>query len=270
MLTDSAAQVVFLHGMLGSPGMWRGIAAGFSARTGVASTSITLPWHGLEPWGSEIGDFDCAALAIGERLPPGPIVLVGYSLGGRLALAVASQNKAVRAVIAIGAHLGLHTETERAARQTWERDMARLARERGMSGLVDVWEALPVFASQTSLPDAERALERAARLAHRPDAIARAFEVLGTGSMPLLEARLRACNVAVVLLAGALDVSYVEANRHAAASLGATAVVIPGVGHNVALEAPALLTQLIAEQPSLAPSRVKEPKPAFVGERRTS
>ena len=124
--------------------------------------------------------------------------------------------------------------------------MADLARTRGMEALVEAWEALPLFASQRELPAAVFALQRATRLAHRPDCVARAFEVLGSGAMPLLGPRLVQRHAEILLVAGRRDERYREANERAAEVLGCHRVVVAGAGHNVALEAPATLARLIA------------------------
>jgi 2-succinyl-6-hydroxy-2,4-cyclohexadiene-1-carboxylate synthase len=243
--------LVLLHGMLGSPAMWQPMIAALPS--GARATSVTLPFHGLAPWGESIASFDEAVDALASQLPQGPLVLAGYSLGGRLALGLACVRSDVRAVVAIGAHLGIADEPARAQRRAWEGEMAALVRSRGMEALVEAWEALPLFASQRELARATFALQRATRLAHRPDLVARAFEVLGSGAMPSLEPRLLGSQCEILLVAGSLDERYRVANEVAAASLGCHRVVVAGAGHNVALEAPATLARLVAPYLDLAP-----------------
>ncbi len=245
--------LVLLHGMLGSPAMWQPMIGALPA--GARAMVQTLPFHGLMPWGEPLQSFDDAVDGLLGRLPSGPIVVVGYSLGGRLALSLASTCSDVRAVVAIGAGLGIENESLRAERLGWERKMAEIVRARGMEALVEAWEALPLFASQRALPPPAFALQRATRLAHRPEVIARAFEVLGSASMPLLAPRLVGSQAELLLVAGALDERYRAVNEDAAARLRCHRVVVAGAGHNVALEAPATLARLVAPYLDLAPQR---------------
>src|SRR5689334_19678966 len=105
-------KLVLLHGMLGSPAMWQPVIAALPP--GARATTITLPFHGLAAWGESITSFDGAVEALASQLPPGPLVLAGYSLGGRLALALADARSDIRAVIAIGAQLGIADDAARA------------------------------------------------------------------------------------------------------------------------------------------------------------
>jgi 2-succinyl-6-hydroxy-2,4-cyclohexadiene-1-carboxylate synthase len=248
---SEAPHVAFLHGMLGSPAMWAPVIAALPP--GAKTSAAVLPFHGLVPWGSWIESFDEAVTLISERLPSGPLVVVGYSLGGRLALGLAAARPGIRAVIAIGSQLGITTEDERAERRVWDQSMARIAREHGMTQLVDKWEALPIFASQSQLSSQAFALQRATRLAHRPESIARAFDVMGAGVMPFLQPRLAGTEVELLLVAGGEDERYKALNERAASALGCQCVVVADAGHNVALESPANLARLIAPYLDLAP-----------------
>lgn len=247
-----APRVVFLHGMLGQPSM-------FDAVRPPGSLALTLPGHGLAPWGTQFSTFDevVGALAgkIAARTARAPLVLVGYSLGGRLALglcAAASRfGLRIRDVVTVGAHLGLDAE-QRAERRAWDRDMAELVRSRGLAAFVDQWQALPLFATQSP---AQRERQRAGREQHDPTAIAWAFEAMGTGAMPSLAARLASPDRAarLHLCAGALDTKFTAIVHAAAKQLRrCDAHVVPDAGHNVVLEQPkafeALLQRILGER----------------------
>ncbi|NUP04619.1 MAG: alpha/beta fold hydrolase [Polyangiaceae bacterium] len=241
-------RIVLLHGMLGSPAGFDALIAEMTA-AGVRAEYLprVLPGHGAERWGMELTSFDAVADAIAEDVPRGATV-IGYSLGGRLALSIATRHPGrVARVVAIGADLGIEVERERRIRRTWDRSHAELVRARGMEALVDAWEALPVFATQKDLPRSVLDAQRRARMKHEPEGIAWALSTLGTGSMRPLYDGLERCRVPIHLVAGALDEKFSAIARRAAQRLPSSrAQLIEGAGHNPLLEKPRALAATLA------------------------
>lgn len=248
--------VIFLHGFLGAPQAWDEVAA----TLGEGDLSLRCPWlpgHGEEP-PIRAGSFDAIIEALGERwLATGRTVLVGYSMGARIALALAARFPArVRAVLAIGAHTGITSATERAERLAWERGLVADLASRGLEAFVRGWEALPLFATQQALPAPARERQRRMRLAHEAEAIAWAVESLGAGVMPPLLGALAEGGVPVVFAVGSLDRRAVAVAREAMGVLPrAQVVVVPDAGHNLVLEAPSVIAELVLE---LAAGRPRE------------
>jgi pimeloyl-ACP methyl ester carboxylesterase len=81
--------VVFLHGLFGQGKNWGSIAM---ALADVATCHLVdLPNHGLSPWTEEF-DLDEQADLVADWIRghvPAPIVLVGHSLGGKIAMRLA-------------------------------------------------------------------------------------------------------------------------------------------------------------------------------------
>lgn len=172
--------------------------------------------------------------------------VVGYSMGGRVALAAAVRDpRAFAALVLESAGLGPATAAEREAAR--ERDAAQAARLRadGLPAFMDAWERLSLFASQRALPAAVRERVRVGRLANDAEALARTFEGAGQHAMPSRSealatlASLREGGVPVLYLAGEHDTKY----RALADSLASGGIcetrIVEGAGHNVHLEAPA-------------------------------
>ena len=244
---QGAGGLVLLHGFLGSPATWREVVSALPGHLPVALA--WLPGHGPAPWTSP-GDFIQTADAIADAIPfAARVWIVGYSLGGRLALTMALRRPdRIAGAVLVGAHPGLRDERERRARM--ERDALQAERlvVGGLPAFVAAWEALPLFASQAALPEAVRAEQRAARCTHDPPSVADALRRLGLGAMPPLWDALPSAVARLRFVAGALDAKFVALAREAAdRTTKADAVVIPGAGHNVALEAPLALAQTITE-----------------------
>ncbi len=237
--------VICLHGFLGAPSGWDEVA-GALREAGLRVEVPWLPGHGPAPRFVDLASFDEVVDAMAGALLGRPVVLLGYSLVARLALALAAKAPGdVRGVLAIGAHTGLASEIERAKRVAWEERLARDLREDGLEAFVAAWEALPIFATQATLPRTVLERQRATPAAHDAHGVAWAMEVLGTGRMPLLVPRLRQAAVPVVLAAGALDDRAVGVAREAMGALSrCEAAIVSGAGHNLLLEATATVTTL--------------------------
>jgi len=242
------APLVLLHGFMGRPESFEPLAA--LGREGPI-VALALPGHApgmpAEPaagFDGAVGGIASALRALGRL----PVHLLGYSMGARLALGVLVQHPGLvaRATL-VGAGPGLANPAERAARRAEEGQWAARLRSGPLTEFVDFWEQLPLFASQASLPEALQLGQRAARLAHDPEQLARSLEQMGLAQMPDLMPALPSIDVPVDLVAGGLDVKFcAHARRMAAALRRATVHVAPGVRHNVVLEAPGFLAPLLA------------------------
>lgn len=163
-------------------------------------------------------------------------VLVGYSMGGRLALHAALRDPGrYRALVLLGAHAGL--EDGREERRAADEELAAWIESHTIEEVVDRWESNPVFASQSR---GLRELQREGRLRHDPPDLARLLRTGGQGAVEPVWARLPELTMPVLCLAGSLDRTYAEAARQMAAALPAgRAAEIPGAGHAAHLEEPA-------------------------------
>lgn len=231
------APLWLLHGFLGAPGSWERVRGSLRY-----PGPVRVPYlfgHGLPP--REVPpDFGRAVDALATEILE-PAFVVGYSLGGRLALGLACRYpERVRGVIAIGAHPGIATAEERAARRAWEDELVVHLESGSLASFVDAWEKLPLFASQARLPETVLAAQRATRLAHDPRALARALSALGTGRMPPLP--LERAGLPILLLTGERDEKLAAAAR---ACPGLPHLRVPGAGHNPLLETPSLLARML-------------------------
>ena len=269
-----AAPVVLLHGFAQSAASWDNIAELLGRTRSVVALDLVGHGGSDRPEGADAyalgaqGEMLLAYLAspvgVAALATPGrsnggsasaaqgsrkPLV-VGYSMGGRVALAAASSQPETFARFAGGLVLesaGLGPVDEREREDAAERDARNAAalRRDGLSAFMDAWERLDLFATQRDLPVSARERMRASRLANDAEALARTFEHAGQHAMPArvdvlaVLASLRVSGAPVRYIAGALDVKY----RTLAEGLedeGLCEVrIVAGAGHNVHLEAPA-------------------------------
>ncbi|MBL0218631.1 MAG: alpha/beta fold hydrolase [Myxococcales bacterium] len=193
---------------------------------------VALPGHGGGPV-EATWEANLAAIA---RAVVGCEVVIGYSLGARIAAGLVVGGHVPRAVL-ISANPGID-DAERPARRAHDAAWAHLVRTRGVAAFVDAWEAQPLFASQAAAPEQAREARRARRLAHDPEQLARSLEVMGLAEMPDYRG---AIDDRFHLIAGADDLKYVAIAR----ALPAPLEVIERCGHDPTLEQPAALAAAI-------------------------
>lgn len=228
---------VFLHGFLGSPALWTDPTESLS----IPSLIDHLPGHGPSPWTLPDADFFAVIDQIADRIKPPRFGLCGYSMGARLALALAIRHpQRVSSLMLIGVDPGIVDDAERQARIQWEDRWVRLLLEKGLPSFVSEWEKLPLFASQNRLSQTSQLQQRLSRLQHRPDAILWALRTLGTGRMPNLWPHVPSLQMPISLVTGEVDEKFSTiAQKLTSIHPFIEHHVISGSGHNPILEAPA-------------------------------
>lgn len=239
-------RAVLLHGFTGSARSWgeEGLVACFEPR-GIDALAIDLPGHGAR--GGRRGEYgmslettlDQIDDAFERSVEKSPRHLIGYSMGGRLALhyAVRFPGRLSRLVLE-SASPGLDGVAERAERRAADEALASRLESEGIEDFVDRWEAMPLFESQSTLPEEARARVRAGRLANDPRSLAQALRTLGTGTLPSLWDQLPQLETEVLVLVGERDSKFVEIGERMVARIPrGRLTVVPGVGHTVHLEA---------------------------------
>lgn len=244
--------LVLLHGFTGSAANWRELAAAWAAR--FQTIAPDLPGHGGTEAPADPARYamaHCVADLAGllDQLDLSAVHVLGYSLGGRVALHFAAAHpERVRALILESASPGLATAEERAARIAADEALAARLERDGLAAFVGYWERLPLFASQARLPAEARAALRVQRLQNNPVGLANSLRGLGTGVQPSLWERLPEIRLRTLLIAGALDEKFTAIARQMAARLPQAGLeIVPEAGHTVHLEQPKAFQRLIAE-----------------------
>ena len=234
--------MILLHGFTGSSASWGdGLIDGLTS-AGVQPVLVDLPGHGRHVGETDPADFtlDAALGSISEAggAEPGPIL--GYSMGGRLALAYAVRHpERVSYLILESASPGLATESSRADRRASDETLALRLETDGIETFVELWETQPLFGSQSVLPQEVRAALRARRLLNDADSLAAALRGLGTGALPSYWGDLERLKVPTLILVGELDQKFAEIGQKAARQFpDVRLAVVPGAGHAVHLERP--------------------------------
>lgn len=244
----SPLPVLLLHGFAGSGRSWGDDLCRALVPPAGRVVLVDLPGHG-----SNTSDREGAPSMLEEALESiacaatGPFDLVGYSMGGRIALHAALRYPdRVRRLVLESASPGLATERERKERRAADETLAGRIEADGVASFVAEWSTLPVLRPATERPAEVDARIREVRLANRPAELAAALRGLGTGALPPLWDRLNEVRAKALVLAGAADPKFVEIARLMAAAIpGAEVEIVPGAGHTVHLDRPGAWTAAV-------------------------
>lgn len=233
--------VLFLHGFLGNRAEWRDLARSLSE--GSMCLLIDLPGHGqnnqLQVPGFTLDDWTNSLSVLLRQLDIPKVNIVGYSMGGRLALcfATAFPDHCHRMILE-SASPGLKTELERNERIRSDEHLVRRLEEHGLESFLDFWYDQPLFASLGKRSHLLADLKER-RLNNDPAGLAASLRVLGTGRQPSLWDSLGKIGVPLLLLAGEKDAKYSRIARQMADLCPKAEVrIISDTGHNVHLEQP--------------------------------
>jgi 2-succinyl-6-hydroxy-2,4-cyclohexadiene-1-carboxylate synthase len=186
-----------------------------------------------------------ALRAVLDRFDVERSALLGYSMGGRIALALAlAEPERVGALVLESASPGIADPEERAARRAADQALAARIEREGIEAFVDFWMSQPLFVSQARLGPDALATARRARLRSGAPGLAGSLRGVGAGIQEPLWHRLGELRVPTLLVAGAEDEKFQAIARRMAAGIPDCEVAfIPEAGHNTHLENPAAFAQ---------------------------
>ena len=231
---------VVLHGFTGSAAAMSPL----TSRLPGPALALDLPGHGAGPVSDDPADYTMAAAVtavVAATAHWERIALVGYSMGGRVALHVAlAHPRRVTALALIGVRAGIDDPVERAERIAADEALADRIESEGIEWFVDYWAGQPLFATQRHRLSAEQQAElRAQRLACDPRGLAHSLRGMGAGAVEPVGCRLSELSMPCALIVGADDAKFAAIARHMAAAIPqANVCLIPDAGHAAHLEAP--------------------------------
>ena len=240
--------LLVLHGFTGSARNWQTLMTQLQDDYRLIAPDIIGHGQSAKPADIERYHIERVAAEI-MALITEPVHLLGYSMGGRLALTIAVHHSdKVRSLILESASPGLQTSTERDARRTWDYALADRIEREGIRAFVDYWETLALWDSQHQLEPAVRDRLRQQRLQNDPRGLANSLRGMGTGVMPPLWDALPHLTLPVQLLVGEYDEKYVALNQRMAQVIPRSELmVVAGAGHTVHLERPNDYAKLVRQ-----------------------
>lgn len=236
---------LLLHGFSGAGADW----AACAPLLGRPAWAPDLPGHGRSLAGSDL-TLPCLLRrleALLDRLRLPRVVLIGYSLGARLALHLALERPTrVAALALIGGTPGITDPAERAARAAEDAARARDLLLRGAPAFLAEWRRQPLIATQARAPAAHGARMARWRAAASAAGWAAALRALSPGVLPPRWEDLPRLQPPLLLLTGAEDTKFAAIAARMRERLPAAELrSVPGAGHAPQLEQPARTAALL-------------------------
>jgi 2-succinyl-6-hydroxy-2,4-cyclohexadiene-1-carboxylate synthase len=170
-----------------------------------------------------------------------PFDLLGYSMGGRLALwAALNMDLPIHDLYLIGTTAGARDLRERGERLEFDDTLIQRLEQGTMQEFMGWWRALPMIQSQARLRTPLYEAMNQRRFLQDPAGIQSAIRAFGTGRFSALWTELENLDLPVTLIVGVEDETYQDIAIEMAARLPQSRIsMVPGAGHAPHLENPA-------------------------------
>lgn len=233
--------LVWLHGLLGDGGDWDPVLPYFD---GWPRVTLDLPGHGGS---AALAPHDFAAVSHGltqtlAALDIGRYILIGYSLGGRIALFHACRDRpaGLRALFAEGANPGLRQQSERVERLRHDQAWAQRFAHQPLDDVLADWYRQPVF-GDLSAPQRQALI--ALRRHNQGRSIAAMLDATSLARQPDLLPSLQTLSIPFGYLCGEHDGKFTALAQQSALPF----LSVPGAGHNAhRANPPAFAGQLLS------------------------
>jgi len=244
--------IVLLHGFTGDVSTWYFLADFLKDHFSVVLVDILGHGKTESPnnptrYGMELVADDMKEIL--DNLDINNASILGYSMGGRLALTFAQKYPdRVKKLILESASPGLKHEKDRVARRKQDKLLAEKIIEDGIEWFVDYWTNIPLFDTQKSLDSSLQKNIRLQRLSNDPVGLANSLIGMGTGSQPSWWDSIKEWTFPILLITGALDQKFCNiAEEMKNRMLHAEWVTIPNVGHAIHVESPRKFGTIVRE-----------------------
>ncbi|HET7628936.1 MAG TPA: 2-succinyl-6-hydroxy-2,4-cyclohexadiene-1-carboxylate synthase [Bacillales bacterium] len=238
-----------LHGFTGASAAWEPFLSDWSRRFRVIAPDLIGHGQSGAPRNADrysmerfTDDFARLLDVLGEDR----ICLLGYSMGGRAALAFACRYpEKVHALLLESSSPGLKTTAERKERKAKDHALADKIIAEGVESFVQAWEALPLFASQSEM---QRSALRKQRLSNNEIGLANSLRGMGTGAQRSYWDELERLSFPVRLIVGEKDRKFAGIAEEMAQRLpNASVVQVENAGHAVHVEQPRIFDKMVVE-----------------------
>ncbi len=233
--------ILFLHGFMGDSHEFKEVISLLSDQ--FSYLTVDLPGHGKTRilGGEEYYTMSNTAkdlINLLDQLNVKQCFLVGYSMGGRLALYLTLNfPERFAKVVLESASPGLKSQRDRLERIQGDFELASKLEKSDFPKFLESWYEQALFTSLRKHPNFETLRET--RLQHNPFELAKSLRTLGTGCQPSLWKNLKQNKNPLLLLVGEYDTKFIAINSEMARLCkSAKLEIVSSCGHNIHFEDP--------------------------------
>lgn len=246
--------ILFLHGFMGDCEEFEDVVSIISNLNHFSFLTVDLPGHGktqlLESNDYYTMEFTAQSIInLLNKLKISNCFLIGYSMGGRLALYLTLNfPERFLKVILESASPGLSTETQRLERVKSDNQIARklnrINTSEDFTAFLSAWYTQSIFGNIKNHTNYEKLI--ATRLKNNNLELAKSLCWMGTGSQPSLWEKIKTNTLPVLLLVGEYDKKFIDINtKMAYACKYCDLNIILGAGHNIHFEQPQIFAEKV-------------------------
>lgn len=232
----------FLHGFLGFKSDWDVFKKDFLPSVSFAySIEDFLPNSNREknyfvPWAKKFNTF---VFSSNNNQIKDKNILIGYSLGGRLALhSLAESNNHWDGVIIISANPGLSDKNEKEARIKNDQNWANRFLIEPWESVITTWNSQGVFSGQKNTFNRQESL-------YNREKIAEVIDGFSLGKQEDLRYIIKNIKIPVLWISGELDTKFASIGKEISLiNKNINSVIIQNTGHRVPWEAPERFKEL--------------------------
>lgn len=241
--------ILFVHGTFGQASDWKAVREHLHKLIDCSSSALDLPGHAGRPLGVGQNAFEQLVHAVRDEIKQ-PSIVVGYSLGGRVALHAMLCHDVelpVQGLILEGANPGIEDLSARSERAHLDAQRATEIARIGLTAFLDKWYQMPLFGFADHDDDARAKLVNK-RAAHKdPAAIAQIVRDASPGRVPSLWTALSTLSVPLAFVHGAKDQRYADIGERLRLTCPDAQVhSIADAGHNAHNDHPEAFAQFVA------------------------
>ncbi len=246
--------ILFLHGFMGNIDEFEEAIELLSDE--FSYLTVDLPGHGkTQVLGQDeyytMPNTAQAIINLLDQLKIAKCFLVGYSMGGRLALYLALHfPERFFKVVLESASPGLATAPERLERIKRDtqigKKLARITTQIAFADFLSNWYSQAIFGDIKNHPQYDKMVE--SRLQNNPQELDKSLRFMGTGCQPNLSPQLANNTIPMLLLAGEYDEKFIYMNTEMAKLCKlAQLKIIDNAGHNIHLENTLMFVQILRD-----------------------
>ena len=242
--------IVFLHGFTGNSNSWRHIADALNRWV----ILIDLPGHSKSEFINlneeySIDDFCSELYLLLNNYSIKKIDLVGYSMGGRIAMAFSSKHSnRINSLVLESSSLGIDDNKDKEDRYNQDLELCDNM-EDNLNVFVDNWESKLLFKDQKRRNYILWEEQRNNRLKHNHKQLSKSLQVFSSGSMPYYEESFKYFEFPISIICGTDDDKYVKIGKEMMyMNKNAKQYIIAKSSHNTHLENPAMFLTIIKDE----------------------
>jgi len=233
--------ILFLHGFTGKSVDWKDVAEQVDERFN--KIALDLVGHGKSSSPADIQYYKIESMIdqidhILSYLSLKKIILIGYSMGGRVALSFAiEKSDFIKGLILESTTAGIKSEKERTERKNSDDELAAYLEKNNFESFIDKWLDKEIFGTIRRFSNVKIKTIKEEKLKNSRAGLANSLRGFGTGNMDYLGDKLSELKMPVLLLSGQLDSKFTKLNAEMQKQIpNSKHVVVSNAGHNIHLE----------------------------------